>query len=704
MRNFNPKTTQDNKRSITRVQEGFGAGMFDDIPAHKIPVNGVKYSTNYHLHGDRGEPRGGNRLWGDWENSTAHAALPSLPGRTGYSLTKSGTTVTKTVGTSFTAADVGNYIVYDDGVRERIDAYISATQVTMAVSTAHAASTAAYVMGPVNCIKFHKRTGKVVMHIDTRIFISSDRYISSWVECYNVTPEYSLDSSISFWDEKDIYAYFYNADGIFRLDLSDLTDLSGNPPLYFKINTPTPSVAITDTARVDLGYARKYVYQMIRLSGTGDRDRNTSGVTIEQISGPTAVNDDFKDYGKVWNEHPFGPDDVPTSQPVPMGTLTVPTNPSTGNIVGHWTHYALYATLDAGEDYGKTNNPELFVWLGDIPVVTPLICGRSGNVVTATSGTFSLNDVGCTITWQDGTTAVISIYNSPTSVNVYTTGTVTAQAANLGEARAMTASQTTTTITRTSGGVFSSNDVGKQVFWLDGRKSVITAYTDANTVTAYPSQTVTSTAAAIDPSERDYNDDTLDATLQDRIGGYSLQNRFFQPLPDCNMGVIVGAFMYVAVRDQNRVYYSQIPDSEIYRAGYYNADYQVVLFKDIVRLIREYPDRLVIFCAGSTHAVPTNVFDEEEVPEIGEVVAVVSGKFTVDHGIGLLDHGSVQQITHGRERMITNEFAVREFDGKAYSKIDYSYGRLRKKLMKLENSTASGYNRETGYLVWGLEE
>ena len=113
---------------------------------------------------------------------------------------------------------------------------------------------------------------------------------------------------------------------------------------------------------------------------------------------------------------------------------------------------------------------------------------------------------------------------------------------------------------------------------------------------------------------------------------------------------------------------------------------------------------LVIYCSRSTRGIPTNYFDEGEVEEVGEVVAIASGQVVLDHGIGLLDYGAVQKITHGRDIVITNELGVRIFNGREYSAEDLSYKRIRKKLLKLENDSASAYHRELGYVRWGLEE
>ena len=111
MQNAQPRSARQNESLITRQQPDgrpFAAGVFADVPASAIPAGGLAYAHGYIPFEDHAEPTGGCKLW-------SNVALPGLPGRTGYSLTKSGTTVTKTVGTDFTEVDIGNYVVFDDG-------------------------------------------------------------------------------------------------------------------------------------------------------------------------------------------------------------------------------------------------------------------------------------------------------------------------------------------------------------------------------------------------------------------------------------------------------------------------------------------------------------------------------------------------------------------------------------------------------------
>ena len=812
MRNFAPQSKQFNERKITRRQEEFSAGVFNDIAASKVPINGLFYSDNYNVHPDRLEGRAGCKRW-------SNTVLPSMVGRTGYSLTKSGTTVTKTVGENFTDADVGNYVVYDDGEHERISEWISTTQVTVEVDDAHAASTSAYIRGPVNCLYHHGAKGRVILHIDTRIFIAADTSISSWTQAYSIG-YYDLLSTISVMDERDQYAYVFNSSKTFKINLDS------NPVIYYAINSPIPSVLLTETTETSARpYGHKVLYRMARLSGaTPDRQMNDPGISIEQVSGPNAVNLDYKDYAEIYSQTPIGdgstsygvltggtlqapydahagwssitdgqfnitidsvlrnivcnftgvtsmngvasviesalnlywssatcvfstnhfiitvPDEGSTishtsagdggtdigstamecesgtgtvttpafSAPITIGALTVPEDAGESQIMRHWTHYQVFMTMDIGKNginaiTGQANNSELIVWAGDHPIAKAMIASRSSSTVTSTTGVFNERDVGDVLEFEDGTQVTISAYISTTQVTTSTSGAITQQSCAFGGGTITLASQSGTTVSWVSGHQFVSADVGKTIFWSSGQRSYITAYVSGTEVTASPSATIAQTAMTMDPTERNMSLAVQDDQLRTRIAGFSLQNRYWIQLPDCDVGAVVNAFMFCAVRGEHRMYYSQMPEGQQYLAGYYNNVYQLTSFNDTVQHLSEFPDHLVVYCSHSTHGVPINTFDAITIPEVGEVVAILSGQNIIDHNVGLKDFGSVQKIDKSRERLMTSEPALREFNGFQYSD-NLAENRIMKKLDKFQAATASAYSRETGYLLWGKDE
>ena len=258
MRNFVSNSQQFNERKITRNQESFAKGAYDDILATSVPSTGIKYLENYIAFNDRLEPRAGTQKW-------STATLPPLSGRTGYSFTKSGTIVTKTVGDDFISADKGNYIVYDDGTHEQISYVISATQVTVLSDTIHVASTAGYVRGQVRGFYYHRTKEKVILHIDSRLFLS-DNLIFSWTQIYGHSDV--IGDSTSTITERDDFVTIINANGIFNVDLGIDT------PIYFRINGQVLQDNITNIDETDdLTYGYRYLVTLSRFSGNDDKRR-----------------------------------------------------------------------------------------------------------------------------------------------------------------------------------------------------------------------------------------------------------------------------------------------------------------------------------------------------------------------------------------------------------------------------------------------
>ena len=289
-RNFAPKTIYQDQREIVRSQppsgssKPFADGAFQDLDGALVPANGVHKLYNYRAKRNGLEARGGTKLWSE-------TALPVLEGRTGYSLTKTGSTVTKTVGEDFVAQDVGNYIVYDDGAHERISAFISTTQVIVEVSTAHTASTSAYVRGPINGpLIYHENQGIYVLFIDRRLFYSDTITIDSWTEIVKsgifISPMSAI-SDIRIFDEGLV---LYNRYGIYKIDLDNL--------VYWRMNTAVPNnVLTTEIKEIDDVYCRRELYKMARLDGAGQNGkRYDTGVSILQESGtvlPDTSDNDF---------------------------------------------------------------------------------------------------------------------------------------------------------------------------------------------------------------------------------------------------------------------------------------------------------------------------------------------------------------------------------------------------------------------------
>ena len=292
---FRPVTQKFGEREIYRNQEKFDNGLMRDPPASDIPDTAMARLTNAVAYPEWIEGRRGSKVW-------SSIGYPAITGRTGYSLTLSGTTVTRSNGTAFSQSDVSNYIVFDDGTHYEITAFISATQVTVDLSGDKTAS-AGYLRGRVNANLFHSKMRKIVKHIGNEIFVAEDINITGWTRVI-INSYRSPTNATSVLDELDDDAILITSNGIFRIYLDTST------PIAFKINDQVPNISITDVVRQERNtFCRRYLYSMSRLNGnTAIYDRTTSGVKILQESGTNGIRYDLNDYGEVWRSSKWGDD------------------------------------------------------------------------------------------------------------------------------------------------------------------------------------------------------------------------------------------------------------------------------------------------------------------------------------------------------------------------------------------------------------
>lgn len=385
-----------------------------------------------------------------------------------------------------------------------------------------------------------------------------------------------------------------------------------------------------------------------------------------------------------------------------VGPLTPPANEQ------QWTHYSIYGTKDSGDTYGILNDRNQYVWIDDIPVMKAFSAARDvlGNIV-ASNGTFEVSDVGSTIRWADGSTDTIATYVNSSTVTGTAGAAITAQGAAIGAIRIVTASQSGTVITRTSGTVFVSSDVGKTFYWADGYSVYIKEFISGTQVRVAENQNHSSQGGCWDPTTRHFNDAVSDEVIENRIYNYLLRQRFWTELPVVNTGGIAPGFMFCAVRGQSTIYYSQMSLGLEYLAGYFNPAFQYELLDDALESFEHFPDQCILFCASSTKRISVNVSKQETVPGTNAVVTLITGVTTVDPEIGCLDFGSIRNIEEGRQILVTSEPGVRMFDGYGYGPniaLDSAgNGRMLDSLRTLQSALASSYDPIEGYIIWGTD-
>ena len=288
---FHPISQKFGEREIYRDQNTFAGGLYADPPHSEIPDNAVARLENAHAHSQYLRGRNGSRLYSD-------TTYPAITGKTGLTLSQSGTLITRTGG-SFTQADVSNWIVWDDGTNTEITRYISATVVETQFSATRT-STNAYIRGRVNSRYWHSTLRKIVMHIGNEFYVADSIAMSTWTRI--IILEGTPSNATSSFDEQDDFTICGTSNGLFKIVL-DTTY-----PYAFQINSPVPTVKVSSGVQEDQKtYGRRVLYSMCRMTGEEPfRNRNSANTDIELESGTVEATEDEDDFSEIWTEEKIG--------------------------------------------------------------------------------------------------------------------------------------------------------------------------------------------------------------------------------------------------------------------------------------------------------------------------------------------------------------------------------------------------------------
>ena len=403
-----------------------------------------------------------------------------------------------------------------------------------------------------------------------------------------------------------------------------------------------------------------------------------------------------------------------TTEDVLISTLQVPYSESGGTytFLQEYTHYRLYGTKDIGENgineiTGKGNNPEYYIHIEDVPVIKSFVVSTAGDgTVTASKGTFKEYDVGSTLYLSDGKSGTITAYTSGTVVTWDQADVTTDLGATIGSSKAFVFSQSGTDVTVSSGTPFDANSVGKRIFASDGTLIIIIGYTDSTHVTVADSETRTSLGGGILESPtadstantRKFTDRISDYKLSTRISKAWCKNRFWEPLPNCDIGVEIDGFFISAIKDGKEIYETQLANA--YFAGYYDPEFQIDKVGDSIKRLRVYPGYLVAICSQSTIQWSTEITAEDSRLEVGLSTTFLAQKKTIDFQIGTMFPESIVPVHEGIDIVFTNNCEIRLFNGNDYGP-NVVEGKLMKIMRQFQPIGAASYDSIGGYYLWG---
>jgi hypothetical protein len=742
---FSPKSRQEDERQIQRRQSTFEGGMFADVVPSQIPDNGVYYSKNFRNLGFALEGRTGSKEWGDRTNTTSCAPLPYYKTDIVISTTGSGGGYkTLTSATAFDTSDIGNMVVLENGdelyienlINGGLTIYSTTTDVTLP-STPFTISLKKHKT-KLNGFYFHKLLKKIIMFYDNDLYVARDLYISAWDKAVCESVDAPASEKVTF-DEINNAVVMFNSNGIYKMDLTDYPTVN---PVYYKINAKVPQAPLDDQDEIITPVVtRRYLYTMSKFKRktystppTGaellyennylSRFDTTNELLLD--SGSNLVNNELRDYATY---------DLGGTNKI--SGFSIPNNET------QWDSYSIWATADispSGLDpvSGVGNNSEAYILLGDMPICQAFKVEFSLGSVVAFNGdsygppTYNFKNI------QSGSTVKLySTYSGITGAAVIQTGDVLIGISHFTingstSDQYLNAAPFTTVmfygaekgallnvsggiVNVVSGSTITSGDIGKRIFMQDGRQFHITNISGTSGIIA-ENDTITNALAGCWGQEGGFKKiwdgsswvdgsrffiDTVDEdVLKARITGYPLYQRFFQELPSSTVGTTIPGWMLVG--SNNLLSYSQMPDGYEYLTGYYHPLYQIAQTKDNIRAFGQFIDRLVIYCANSTYFIPTNIIESVDLTELGISISVLSTLNIADTNIGIINSKTLCDVEQNKQILITNEPAVRIFDGTKFSD-SLSSKRVSNILNKLGTSFSTVYLPYMGYIFWGNE-
>jgi len=643
MRNFAPKSIQQNEREISRLQgdldgaPGFEAGPWPDKPATSIQLNGLWKLLNWINKGRYLIGRGGNYLWADTQ----------IPAGVPHALYWHHTQ-------QLAVLHVGTEVYTSDyTLSVWTKAYpIKDTTVSLADKDSWMDEYGTFVfifcnddvwkfdLSATNPIYYQINTAVVTTKItsvaETDTLIRGRRYNLAMARLTGTQFSTRLTSGVTV---ESISGGTLNVDGdygeVFTAENVSVT----NPSEVGTLQTPTGIGRWTHyevNCTLDIGSAYGF---------------NTDGT----------VNNKER---YVWNN------DVPVAKAF-YGTMTSGVLTTAGDVGGFFV--ALGESESGIFDIGDKGC-----------TLTGFIAGTPGIPVS------------CEIT----------AYTSDYQVTTDFAGSDGNYILVLGNGRWFKGSQTGTRITVTDGANLDVRDSGRIVFWADGEYTLVdtvdgdmqggdTAWSDSHDEQAF---TIGHPSTGI--FSRKYNDSITDDILRDRIKPYSMRTRFWEPLTDADIGAIGFGFMFTASEGGEQVQYSQIPKFFEESVGYHDPFIQTEKIKGKVYAIKVMPNIIDVKCERQTDKFLMNTIGQEKNKQTGEVINTIGGHNIADFRIGTIAARSIVDRGNGKQILVTSEPGIREYDGQTYGP-NLADERITKILQKLKpDLIVSSYDEENGYIFW----
>jgi hypothetical protein len=605
-------------------------------------------------------------------------------------LSKAGNIVERFSGSYFTSDLLSTHILWPDGKRDKINAVLDGSHVRVDKSDDREETVGCIIQGMINASHNFKHHNTIVVLSHNRFYMSDGVPAIGWREIPVINTTLP-DPSFCRFHEDGEDLILINKNGQYRIVL--------NGPYAYKLNIDGPSQRLTSIEK-NTGLTNGYrsIYTMSRISGsvyTDDRTKAANGAVLEHETSPTPVDPVTGiDYAECWNENEISADNS-----LEWSEFKAPAPGIT-----HCTHFSHYRTKnlnDAGISNGNLRN--LFVWAGDYPIGKAFFAYRdSHGVITATFGKFEMADIGNTIVFQDGSTDTIVDVLSETSAQGTGDTGINLQSAGFGGGNVCTVSQSGREIT-VSGVALVKSLEGLQLFLADGKIEIITRIIDSTHAIVNVEFSYTNMAAVLNPTSRVINDAVPDSVLQTRIESgrslYILQNRYFNPLPNADIGWLIPGFLFVAVSGKNRYYYCNTGRTHL--IGCFHPEKMTNdKIVDGIKSIRYFNGSVIFRCTNRTDQLSTTTSNEGGDVTIGEEYPALNDPTSLDDALGVPNDNSSRFLQNGHELVWTNEPAIRIFDGFKYGE-NLAEGLVMSEIRKIFPNARIAYSPVDGINIWG---
>lgn len=377
------------------------------------------------------------------------------------------------------------------------------------------------------------------------------------------------------------------------------------------------------------------------------------------------------------------------------------------------------------------NSPELYAWDKDVPLCKAFSintnAGSPQRTLTASEGLLANEDFGSTLSVYNSGTAQLEearleqVVGDPNTfkVGLSISTNLSAETAVLGSDTFIEASQTGTTVTitlhkkilRDAAGAPSPTpvvdwklydyDAGKPFFWADGGLTWIKRRLTDSTFEAFTTAEHASQPATMDPTSRGINDDVDDLDLARRLSTLPLKNRYWVPLPQNGIGVLMQNFLVVAQPDVRDYYFSETGVDSGQLLGYYHPGGQFNdKLNDVCTGFERQEELLIIKTKHGTHRVNTQVaypFGDES---LTERPLTLPDPEPLDDSIGFDTQSGTAALENGMRLLVTNEKGVRALGGSQFSD-NYAAERIQESILNGQRQRAIlAYDRDVGAFMW----